>query len=79
MSLGIAPQHLISGWVSCALGREELVAVTIEQRDAVLAGVIPCPACHQSCGVTFTADVLSEDMQVVRWRDGQWFPGFFLR
>ncbi len=77
--MGIAPQQLITGWISCAGGRDELVAVTVEQRDAVLAGRIPCPACHAVCGVTFRADVMSEDMQVVRWRDGEWFPGFFLR
>lgn len=77
--MGVALQQLITGWISCATGRDELAAVTTEERDGVLRGEIPCPACRTACGVTFKPEVMSEDMQIVRWREGQWIPGFYLR
>ncbi|MBA3454157.1 MAG: hypothetical protein H0T42_13770 [Deltaproteobacteria bacterium] len=77
--MGLVPQELITGWVACAIGREELVAISIEQRDELCAGEIPCPSCSSSCKPTFRAEALSGDMTLRVWRDGGWASSYLLR
>ncbi len=75
---------LVAGWVKCKTGRDELVAITPAQRDELLNGALPCPACATSCLPTFELVALSEDTLVTTWRspDGigkRWMPGYLLR
>ena len=79
MKLESALPRLIVGWVHCHTGRDELVAVNEAQRDALLAGALPCPACSAPCGPHFEITRVSSDIKVARWRDEAWRHGFLLR
>jgi hypothetical protein len=46
-------ESLVSGWVSCETGREELVAISETQILDLTAGTLPCPACSTSCKPQF--------------------------
>lgn len=69
---------LVSGWVSCGTGREELVAINEAQLLDLTSGGLPCPACATSCKPSFRTVALSADMAVVKWKDGKWMRAFVL-
>jgi hypothetical protein len=70
---------VLTGWVKCAGGQNELAAITPEQRDQLAAGVIRCPACHAACRPEFEPLTLMADASVVRWTAGGWQRASFLR
>jgi len=71
-------QGLLAGWLRCPTGRDELVAISVEQRDQLLGGELVCPSCARPCVPTFEPIPLRADMQVTRLRDGRWVRGFVL-
>ena len=75
----LVPEQLITGWVACDAGREELTAITVEQRDALTAGKMVCPSCGRACKPTFRTETLTGDMTLRVWRDGAWTSSYLLR
>lgn len=70
---------VLVGWLHCVTGRDELVAISVGQRDDLALGALVCPACAKPCAPSFEAVKMSEDVRVQRWRDDHWEPGFLLR
>lgn len=75
----VAHTAVLVGWLHCTSGRDELVAITVEQRDELALGGMICPACSKPCGPNFEPVKMNEDVRVQRWRDDRWESGFMLR
>lgn len=70
---------VLTGWIQCTSGREELVALTENQRIELELGKLVCPACGKACAPRFAPEEMSEDLQVTCWKDGAWKKSFVLR